>query len=82
MLNKDKNINDLIEPINLGHLRKIIKSLEALPDTAKISFEYLLTATFPSVWNNVKEFGNKCYTEGYIQGSTEKDKKDENSGNN
>lgn len=70
------NTNPEIEPISLGHLRKIVNKMRLAPDDTKISFEFLLTATFPTVWHNIQKYGKDCYTRGYLQGKG--DLKDEN----
>ena len=52
----------------LGQLRKIVKKLNKLDDNADITFEFLLTALFPSVWSSIQEEMRKQYTCGYLQG--------------
>jgi hypothetical protein len=52
----------------LGQLRKIVKKLDKLDDNTDITFEFLLTALFPSVWNNIQEEMRNQYTRGYLQG--------------
>ena len=52
----------------LGQLRKIVKKLNELDDNADITFEFLLTALFPSVLGNIQEEMRKQYTQGYLQG--------------
>jgi hypothetical protein len=52
----------------LGQLRKIVKKLNKLDDNADITFEFLLTALFPSVWSSIQEEMRKQYTRGYLQG--------------
>ena len=52
----------------LGQLRKIVKKLNKLDDNADITFEFLLTALFPSVWGSIQEEMRKQYTRGYLQG--------------
>lgn len=52
----------------LGQLRKIVKNLNKLDDNADITFEFLLTALFPSVWSSIQEEMRKQYTRGYLQG--------------
>lgn len=52
----------------LGQLRKIVKKMDEHPDNTEVSFEFLLTALFPSVWNSIQEEMRKQYTRGYLQG--------------
>lgn len=52
----------------LGQLRKIVKKLNKLDDNADITFEFLLTALFPSVWSSIQEEMRNQYTRGYLQG--------------
>ena len=52
----------------LGQLRKTVKKLNKLDDNADITFEFLLTALFPSVWSSIQEEMRKQYTRGYLQG--------------
>lgn len=72
----NKKLNDTIPPITLGHLKKIINNMKVQTDEAPISFEFLLTATFPTVWDNIMEYAKECYTNGYAQAL--KEMKDEN----
>ena len=37
-------------------------------DNADVTFEFLLTALFPSVWSSIQEEMRKQYTRGYLQG--------------
>jgi len=52
----------------LGQLRKIVKKLDKFDDNTDITFEFLLTALFPSVWSNIQEEMRNQYTRGYLQG--------------
>lgn len=52
----------------LGQLRKIVKKLNKLDDNTDVTFEFLLTALFPSVWSSIQEEMRKQYTRGYLQG--------------
>lgn len=49
-------------------MRKVLKKMENLPDKTEITFEFLLTALFPSVWYNIQEEMRNQYTKGYLQG--------------
>ena len=52
----------------LGQIRKIVKKMDKHPDNADVTFEFLLTALFPSVWSSIQEEMRKQYTRGYLQG--------------
>lgn len=52
----------------LGQLRKIVKRMEDLPDDTELSFEFFLTALFPTVWGNINKEMRDCYMKGYLQG--------------
>lgn len=56
------------DKIKLRHLRKIVDKMKEFSGDTDITFEFLLVACFPTIWNNIKEAMNKKYTEGYIQG--------------
>ena len=56
------------DKIKLKHLRKIVDKMKELPGDTDITFEFLLVACFPTIWNSIQETMNKKYTEGYIQG--------------
>ena len=56
------------DKIKLRHLRKIVDKMKEFSGDTDITFEFLLVACFPTIWNNIKEGMNKKYTEGYIQG--------------
>lgn len=49
-------------------IRKIYAATQALPDTAPLTLEYILTALFPTVWTNVQKALNDQYTQGYLAG--------------
>lgn len=74
--------NDLGEQsvsIPLLQLRKLTNRLENFPDDTKISFEFVLTALFPSIFENVKKFGTEQFMKGYNEGFH--DGYDKNKGN-
>lgn len=66
-----KNKELYVDPIPLSRLRKVVNQMKLYSDETPISFEYIMTAFFPSVWENVKNYGKDCYTEGYAQGLKE-----------
>lgn len=72
----NKNVTEL------GQLRKVISKLELLKDDTEITFEFLMTAFFPSIWQNIQEEMRRQYTLGYIEGQQEvKNEQDSLKGN-
>lgn len=64
--------------VPLKQLRKVVKNLNHLDDSAKINFTFLMTALFPTVWYNIQEYAKRCYTQGYRQAIEENKKNNEN----
>lgn len=62
-----------IEPIKLSDVERMVDSVKKnLGDTdVDLSFEFILTAFFPTCWNNVQDALNRQYTLGYIAGMKE-----------
>ena len=62
-----------IKPIKLSDIERMVDSVKKnLEDTdADLSFEFILTAFFPTCWNNVQDALNRQYTLGYIAGMKE-----------
>ena len=62
-----------IEPIKLSDVERMVDSVKKnLGDTdTDLSFEFILTAFFPTCWNNVQDALNRQYTLGYIAGMKE-----------
>ena len=60
----------IIEPIKLSDVERMVKSVRANIGEADVdlSFEFMLTAFFPTCWNNVQDALNRQYTLGYIAG--------------
>lgn len=56
------------QSIPLSHLRKIVSKMHDLPPETPISFEYLLTATFPKIWDNVLVAFEREHMEGIKEG--------------
>ena len=44
-------------------------------ENVEISFEYVLTALFPTAWNNIQAELSRQYTLGYIQGQKDSEEK-------
>lgn len=62
-----------IESINVSKLQieKMYKAIKNLPEETPISFEFILTALFPTVWDNIQKTMRDYYTKGYIEGLKE-----------
>ena len=62
-----------IETIKLSDVERMVDSVKKnLGDTdVDLSFEFILTAFFPTCWNNVQDALNRQYTLGYIAGMKE-----------
>ena len=62
-----------IEPIKLSDVERMVTSVKKnVGDTdVDLSFEFILTAFFPTCWNNVQDAFKQQYTLGYIAGMKE-----------
>lgn len=68
---KDIKTNVEQPEIPLSVLRKIVKKFESQPDTFRLTFTYIMTACFPTVFENIMSYCKDCYTQGYIIGLKE-----------
>lgn len=62
--------------IPLSRLRKLVRNMSKSPDDMPITFEFLMTACFPTIWNTIQEYMKDCYTKGYIAGKEDAEKVD------
>ena len=62
-----------IEPIKLSDVERMVASVKKnVGDTdIDLSFEFILTAFFPTCWNNIQDALKQQYTLGYIAGIKE-----------
>lgn len=60
-----------IAPIKLSDVERMVASVKKNvgDNDVDLSFEFMLTAFFPSCWNNIQEALNRQYTLGYIAGT-------------
>ena len=60
-----------IAPIKLSDVERMVASVKKNVGDADVdlSFEFILTAFFPTCWTNVQEALNRQYTLGYIAGT-------------
>lgn len=64
-------MNDKIQiaPIKLSDVERMVESIKKnTSEDVDLSFEFILTAFFPTCWNNVQVALNRQYTLGYIAG--------------
>ena len=64
-------MNDKIQiaPIKLSDVERMVESIKKNTDEdVDLSLEFILTAFFPTCWNNVQTALNRQYTLGYIAG--------------
>ena len=79
-MEENKTLGEFSESITLAKLRKFCKKLKNYDDDMPISFEMLMVAFFPKMFDNIMDFAHQCYAKGYIQGKEEAE--NENKGNN
>ena len=62
-----------IAPIKLSDVERMVASVKKNvgDNDVDLSFEFMLTAFFPTCWNNVQDALNRQYTLGYIAGRKE-----------
>lgn len=62
-----------IAPIKLSDVERMVASVKKNvgDNDVDLSFEFMLTAFFPTCWHNVQEALNRQYTLGYIAGAKE-----------
>lgn len=60
-----------IAPIKLSDVERMVASVKknVSDNDVDLSFEFMLTAFFPTCWNNIQEALNRQYTLGYIAGT-------------
>lgn len=59
-----------IAPIKLSDVERMVASVKKNvgDNDVDLSFEFILTAFFPTCWNNIQSALNRQYTLGYIAG--------------
>ena len=59
-----------IAPIKLSDVERMVASIKKNTDDEDVdlSLEFILTAFFPTCWNNIQAALNRQYTLGYIAG--------------
>ena len=61
-------LKDFVPEIPLRRLRKITQQFDGMDNNTPISFEFIMTAFFPSVWNNIQEYCKMNWEEGFKAG--------------
>ena len=66
-----------IPSVYLSDLEKLVERTKkhVNNENVEISFEYVLTALFPTAWNNIQTELSRQYTLGYIQGQKDAEEK-------
>jgi len=83
MKKEPKHTQQIGMTVQMKRVRRFVEKMKNLDDTDHVSFEMILTAFFPNAWNNIMEYSNKCYMEGFVEGRrVVEEKKDEDQGNN
>ena len=62
------DLKDFVPEIPLRRLRKITKQFDGMDDSTPISFEFMMTPFFPSVWNNIQDYCRANWEEGFKAG--------------
>ena len=64
-----------ITPIKLSDVERMVQSVRhnVGDKDVDLSFEFMLTAFFPTCWNNIQSALSHQYTLGYIAGTKEKE---------
>ena len=59
-----------IAPIKLSDVERMVASVKKNvgDNDVELSFEFMLTAFFPTCWNNIQDALKRQYTLGYIAG--------------
>lgn len=77
MATKIKPKPDIPDYIPLAKLRRFVESTKDQPGSTKLTFEFMMTLCFPSVYGSMRDWGARQFIEGYQ--AAEKDLKDESS---
>ena len=73
----DNNKETGIPAVQLSDLEKLVERTKKHigDEDIEISFEYILTALFPTAWKNIQSELSRQYTLGYIQGQKDLEEK-------
>ena len=64
-----------VPSVYLSDLEKLVErtKIHVGDENIEVSFEYILTALFPTSWKNIQTELSRQYTLGYIQGQKDKE---------
>ena len=73
----DNNKETGIPSVCLSDLEKLVERTKKHvgDEDVEVSFEYILTALFPTAWKNIQSELSRQYTLGYIQGQKDLEEK-------
>lgn len=63
-----KSLNEFVPAIPLRRLRKITEQFKGMDNDTPISFEFIMTAFFPTVWENIQNYCRLNFEEGFKAG--------------
>ena len=63
-----KDINENMPTVPMKRIRHLTETLRDVHDDTPISFQLVLTALFPTIWQNIERTMNDKYTEGFLEG--------------
>ncbi len=72
---KEYTNNDPVATVSIGKAKRCIHALDTQGFTNEdaISFEFLVGSLFPDIYDQVTERIRLAYTQGYIDGATERE---------
>lgn len=76
IIDKPVKTDQSMPTVPVKQLRLLTNKTKELDSKEPLSLQLVLTALFPTVWNNIQKYCNDCYTSGYLQGLS--DAKNEN----
>lgn len=65
---KPKHEQQIDDFVPMSRVRKFVEKNEMLTDETHITFEFMMSAFFPTIYQSVMKYGNDCYTRGYLDG--------------
>lgn len=72
--------NETMPYVPLKVLRNFVNHSKDLSGDTHITFEFLMTMCFPTIFETIQSYAKDCYTNGYIKG-LEEGKKNASEGN-
>lgn len=78
MNKKNINTNEQMPFVPFSKIKNFVEKNKVLKDDAPITFEFLMTMCFPTIFQSIQKYANDCYTSGYLEGLKEGRKENEN----